>query len=294
MSRRSRSSPPARQRACRGSTHVSLPTRWQHDIACPPVLRITTLLGSRNMSLQGSRSQDKSTVSCAIPRSRRAAPSGLDASAAASSAGDHRSDLPGHWTQARAEPTVLREGPKWLITEFSGSPRWSPSSRPAIPGADGLGSHETGGDRSGRIRTKDRRFGPEQLWAGARADDHFYAPSPGGGTPAGLGEMGWARYRGLRPRPCWHAPLGLGATGRAPTTYARNAGHATRARRHGLWERTSPSPHLRHGIHPRDPVKDLCGKQAATELEATDYAEKGRVRMVAHSHGTIRDTTFRV
>jgi hypothetical protein len=72
--------------------------------------------------------------------------------------------------------------------------------------------------------------------------------------------MGWTRYRGLRPRLGWNAPWGSRPPGGGATAYARNARHATRARCNGIRGRTPPSPHLRHGIHPRGSVKDLFKK----------------------------------
>ena len=38
----------------------------------------------------------------------------------------------------------------------------------------------------------------------------------------------------------------------------------------------------------------MKGKEAATELEVTEYVENERIRLVADSHGTIWDTLFTV
>ncbi len=38
----------------------------------------------------------------------------------------------------------------------------------------------------------------------------------------------------------------------------------------------------------------MNGRQAATELEVTEYVENDRVRMVADSHGTVWDSVFTV
>ncbi|QDU07023.1 SRPBCC family protein [Gimesia aquarii] len=38
----------------------------------------------------------------------------------------------------------------------------------------------------------------------------------------------------------------------------------------------------------------MKGKEAATELEVTEYVENDRVRMVADSHGTVWDSLFTV
>ena len=38
----------------------------------------------------------------------------------------------------------------------------------------------------------------------------------------------------------------------------------------------------------------MKGKEAATELEVTEYTENDRVRIVADSHGTVWDTLFTV
>ncbi|QDT95014.1 SRPBCC family protein [Gimesia aquarii] len=38
----------------------------------------------------------------------------------------------------------------------------------------------------------------------------------------------------------------------------------------------------------------MKGKEVATELEVTEYAENDRVRMVADSHGTVWDSLFTV
>jgi hypothetical protein len=110
---------------------------------------------------------------------------------------------------------------------------------------------------AGEATIEPRTEGPAQSSPGREpgAADHTYEPSPEGAPLQGL-----STYRGLRPRLCWNAPLGLTATGRGATTYTRNARHPTRARRNGICARTSPSPHLRHGIHPRDFVKDLLSK----------------------------------
>jgi hypothetical protein len=36
----------------------------------------------------------------------------------------------------------------------------------------------------------------------------------------------------------------------------------------------------------------MKGREAATELEVTEYVENERIRLVADSHGTLRDSIF--